>query len=114
MALRLTTNAQISAYVASVVADANHHAPQVAAIVQPLANEVLARLAPTDTIDVYERGGITARTCWVRIAGNRYCFSYNYDLHTIELRNRSTQGTVRFSFDNSTSITQIQREVAAL
>ncbi|WP_131798470.1 hypothetical protein [Acidovorax sp. GW101-3H11] len=114
MARRLTTIGQINRYVASVIADANHHAPQVSQVIQPLANAVLARFGPNDTIDVYERQGVVARTCWVRIAGTRYCFSYNYTNHVIDLRDRSLQGNLRFAFDNATTTAQIRAQVAAL
>ena len=114
MARRLLTAHDIDVYVASVIVDANHHAAQVAAVIQPLSDEVRARLGPTDTIDVYERNGITARTCWVKIAGKRYCFSYNYKLNTIELRDGSTQGSLRYTFTNATTLLQIQAQAAAL
>ena len=114
MARRLTTNAQIDDYVASVIVAANHHAPQVEHVIQPLANAVRARLGPGDTIDVYERNGVVARTCWVRIAGKRYCFSYDYTNYVIDLRDNSLQGNLRFAFDNATTAAQIRAQVAAL
>ncbi|MCY1220227.1 Integron cassette protein [compost metagenome] len=114
MARRLTTNGQIDSYIASVITEANHHAPQVEHVIQPLASAVRARLGPNDTIDVYERNGVVARTCWVRIAGARYCFSYDYTNHVIDLRERSLQGNLRFAFDNGTAAAQIRAQVAAL
>lgn len=114
MARLLMTNKQIDDYVDSVIVDANHHASQVALVIQPLANAVRAKLGPNDTIHVYERMGVTARTCWIRIAGNRYCFSYNYSNLGIDLRNNGLQGGLRFSFDNSTSAAQITAQVSAL
>lgn len=114
MARRLVTSRQIDNYVASVIAAANHHAPPVEHVIQPLANAVRARLSPNDTIDVYERNGAVARTCWVRIAGKRYCFSYDYTNHVIDLRDRGLQGGLRFAFDNTTTMAQIRAQVAAL
>lgn len=114
MARRLTSQKQIDVYVASVITAANHHAPQVKRVIQPLADAVIARLTPSDTIEVYTRLGATARTCWVTFNGNRYCFSYNYDNHVIELRNKSLRGSLRFTFDNSTSAAQIRAQVSVL
>jgi len=114
MARRLTTSGQIDIYVASVISDATHHAHQVKHVIQPLADAVRARLGSNDTIDVYERNGVVARTCWVRIAGNRYCFSYDYTNQVIDLRDRGLQGNLRFSFDNATTGAQIGAQVAAL
>lgn len=114
MARRLTTNKQINDYIKSIIAAARHHAPEVCHVIQPLANAVLARLGPNDTIDVYERNGVTARTCWIRIAGNRYCFSYNYTNLMIDLRDRSLRGSLRFSFDNNTPLPQINAQAATL
>ncbi|MES1264729.1 MAG: hypothetical protein ABUU24_03645 [Variovorax sp.] len=114
MARRLTTSRQIDNYVASVIADASHHAPQVEDVILPLSNAVRARLGPADTIEVYERNGVVARTCWVRIAGARYCFSYDYTTHVINLRDRGLQGNLRFAFDNTTTAAQIRAQVAAL
>lgn len=114
MARRLMTSSQIDNYVASVIADANHHAPQVQHVMQPLADAVRARLGPNDAIEVYERNGVVARTCWVRIAGERYCFSYDYTNHVIDLRDRGLQGNRRFAFDNATTTAQIDAQVVAL
>jgi hypothetical protein len=114
MARRLTTNRQIDQYVAAVIDAANHHAHPVQDVIQPLADAVRARLGPNDTIDVYERNGVVARTCWVRISGKRYCFSYDYDNYVIDLRDGSLQGTLRFSFDNATTAKQLQAQIAAL
>lgn len=114
MARRLTTTRQIDSYVASVITDARHHASSVEHIIQPLADAVLARLGPNDTLEVYERNGVIARTCWVRIAGIRYCFSYDYTNRVIDLRDRGLQGALRFSFDNSTTSSQIHTQISAL
>ena len=114
MARRLTTSKQIDSYVASVIDAAKHHAPQVEKVILPLSNGVRARLGPLDLIEVYERNGVVARTCWVRIAGNRYCFSYDYTTHVINLRDRGLQGNLRFTFDNRTTAAQIRAQVAAL
>ena len=93
---------------------ANHHAGNVERVIQPLANAVRARLGPNDTIDVYERNGVIARTCWVRIAGNRYCFSFDYTNRVINLLESGLQGRLIFAFDNATTTAQIHAQVTAL
>jgi hypothetical protein len=115
MARKLTTNQQIDAFIAKVIAEAHHHGGKVEHVIQPLSDEVRQRLSlGIDKVEVYERNGNLARTCWVTLQGKRYVFSYNYQSEKIELRDQSTQGTVRFEFDNSTSLAAIQREVGML
>jgi len=114
MALRLITSKQIDDYVASVITAAKHHASNVENVIQPLADEVRARLGPNDTIHVYQRNGVIARTCWVRIASNRYCFSFDYANRVIDLRESSLQGRQLFAFDNATTTAQIHAQVIAL
>jgi hypothetical protein len=117
MARRLTTNAQIDAFIAKVQTEAMHHAPWVAHVIQPLADAVRARLrlgAKGHDVSVYERNGQIARTCWVKVGGARWCFSYDYAGKKIELRQDSTQGPVVFQFDNATSEAAITRQAQRL
>lgn len=110
MARHLQTSAQINAYVAYVIREANDHSKQVAQIIQPLANAVLGHQS-FSRLEVYERNGNLARTCWVTVGNNRWVFSYSYAQGVIELRQHSTRGPVVFSFDNKTSSTALQRQV---
>ena len=115
MARQLRTDSEIDAFIASVIQQATHHATSVATVIQPLSDEVRGRLnLGRDKVEVYERDGKIARTCWVTIKGKRYVFSYNYQDAVIDLKDRSTQGRLRCRFDNSTSLTAIQQEVARL
>lgn len=115
MARILQTDAEIDAFISKVIGEANHHGANVNAIIQPLSDEVRQRLnLGSDKVEVYERNGKLARTCWVTIAGSRYVFSYNYDSQKIELRAGTTQGDKLFDFDNQTSQPDIAREVAKL
>ena len=73
MARHLRTNIEIDNFITKVIAEANHHAPNVGAIIMPLSSAVRARLnLAVDKVEVYERNGNLARTCWVTIGGNRY------------------------------------------
>jgi hypothetical protein len=115
MARRLTTDQEINAFINSVLNEAQHHAPGVAAIIQPLSDNVRAHLnLAIDRIDVYERNGQIARTCWVTINGNRYAFSYNYDDEAIDLREGSIQGPTKYQFNNDTTDQEIQNIVAGM
>jgi hypothetical protein len=115
LARRLVNNQQIDAYILKVIAEASHHAPNVATVIQPLSNAVRARLnLNVDTVSVYERLGKLARTCWVVIGGRRYAFTYDYSTKLIDLRQGTLRGRTIQSFDNSTSPATIARVVAAL
>lgn len=115
MARRLRTNPQIDNYIQTVIRQAAHHAPNVDQMILPLSNAVRAQLnLQVDRVEVYERNGQIARTCWVTVSGNRYAFSYNYGASVIELRRGGIQGSVIFQFDNSTTGKAIARQAAAL
>ena len=115
MARRLHTNVEIDNFISRVIAEAAHHAGNVQSVIQPLSDEVRLRInLARDKVEVYERNGNLARTCWVTIQGKRYVFSYNYQSQCIDLRDHSLQGAVRYQFDNSTLLSDIQREAASL
>src|SRR5689334_15320712 len=115
MAKRLTTDSQIDRFIAAVIVAAQHHAPYVERIIRPLSDAVRNRLdLRIDKIEVYQRLGQIARTCWVTIGGTRYAFSYNHSTRKIEMRERSLQGRVVASFDNRTTARQIAQDVAAM
>ncbi|MCZ4296638.1 hypothetical protein [Henriciella marina] len=115
MARRLKTDNEIDAFIEKVTTEANHHALNVNRVIQPLSEEVRERLdLKSDKVEVYEREGRIARTCWVVIDGSRYVFSYNYNNEQIDLRERSLRGQVLSSFENSTSRQTIRKAVAGL
>ncbi|PCD78141.1 hypothetical protein [Pseudothioclava arenosa] len=115
MARKLTTNQEIDAFIAKVIGEAHHHGGNVEHVIQPLSDEVRQRLnLKLDKVEVYERNGNLARTCWVTLQGSRYVFTYNYKTKQIDLRDHSIHGAWRFSFDNATPFPDIQREVGKL
>lgn len=115
MARQLKTNLEIDAFINRVIVEANHHSPRVVQIIMPLSREVRNRLIlPQDRVEVYERLGQLARTCWVTIGGKRFAFSYNYYDKKIDLRDRTIQGQLIFQFDNQTTAADIGRVVANL
>jgi hypothetical protein len=115
MARHLKTRKEIDEYVAYVDKEAMHHAPRVQNVVVPLANAVLSRLNPvTDKVEVFERDGKIARTCWVTLAGERYVFSYDYKGRQIVLRKRSVQGEELFRFDNDITDLELKKAIIGL
>ena len=115
MARQLRTDQEIDAFIAAVIPEARHHAPLVANIIQPLAAAVRARLnLSRDRVEVFERNGHLARTCWVTLAGRRYVFSYNYARAVIDLREGTTRGATIFQFRNATTALQIAAQVRRL
>lgn len=119
MARKLNTDddidAFIDAFIDKVIDEARHHAGAVQNVIQPLSDTVRERIDIShDTVEVYERNGNLARTCWVTIEGRRYVFSYNYGEGRIDLRDRSTRGKLRHHFDNESSQDEIASVVAEL
>lgn len=115
MARHLKTRTEIDEYVAYVDKEAMHHAPRVQDVVVPLANAVLSRLnLLTDKVEVFERDGKIARTCWVTLAGKRYVFSYDYKNRQIVLRKQSVQGAEMFRFDNDITDLDLKKAISGL
>lgn len=115
MTRQLHTDPQIDTFVAKVISEAQHHGAAVTNVIQPLADTVRKRLIlGQDSVEVYERNGNLARTCWVTLAGNRYVFSYNYLTKQIDLRDRTLRGSLLHSFDNTTAHSSLIAVVASL
>lgn len=115
MAKRLTTDIQIDDFISKIIVEAQHHAPQVANIIRPLSDAVRGRLnLLQDRVEVFERNGSLARTCWVTVGKNRYVFSYNYQSFEIQLKCKNTHGAVKFLFNNGTPHSDILQQTALL
>lgn len=116
MARKLTTNQEIDDFIARVISAAQRpHGYNVRNVIHPLSQEVRKRLVlGRDEIEVLERNGKLARTCWVTLNGARYVFSYDPNKRVIQLKPRSIQASPQATFDNSTSLADIQKEVGNL
>ncbi|PHR23062.1 MAG: hypothetical protein COA37_10150 [Hoeflea sp.] len=115
MARRLSTDKEIDNFVVKVINEAIHHASAVERVIKPLSDAVRKRIdLSNDSVEVYERNGQLARTCWVTLDGKRYVFSYNYGTKKIELRSGTLRGRTLFSFDNATSQSNIVGQVVKL
>ncbi|CBJ36053.1 hypothetical protein [Ralstonia solanacearum] len=114
MARNLRTNAQIDRYIDQLITAAAHHALGVQSVIQPLSDEVRKKLQlGSDKIEVYERNGKIARTCWVTISSKRNVFTYNYDTGKIDLKAGGLQGHTIYSFDNSTTLGTIKHIIGS-
>jgi len=115
MAKALTTNKEIDDFIIKVIREARRHAKNVADIINPLSSAVIAKVnISIDKIEVFERNGKLARTCWVPINGNGYVFSYDYNMKKIQMKENNTRGRVRAQFDNTTQKDLIDSSAAAL
>lgn len=115
MARRLRTNREIDAFVSKVIREANHHAQGVASVIMPLSTAVRSRLSlGPDIVEVYERNGELARTCWVVLGGRRYVFRYSYKTRRIELLAGSLRGAQVAAFDNHSTGSQIVNDIGNL
>lgn len=115
MARRINSLGQLNAYIGNIISAANHHAPNVNLVIPTLQQDVLARFNwVSDKIEVYERGGQIARTCWLTLNKNRYVFTYNYGTGNIDLKRHSIQGRTIATFQNSTSVATIRAVIAGL
>ncbi|MBK3340015.1 hypothetical protein [Burkholderia pseudomallei] len=114
MARNLRTNAQIDKYIDQVIEAAKHHAAGVKNVIQPLSDEVRKNLQlGPDKVEVYERNGKIARTCWVTINGKRNVFTYDYKAGRIDLKEGGLQGRTIHSFENSTTLGTIRQIIAS-
>ena len=95
-------------YIQGVMARASDHAGQVTAIALALAGAIVWRKDNDDPIEVMEVDGELKNVLWVRIGGSRYAFSYKHNTGQIEMREGTTQGRVIQTFDNGTSVTQVE------
>lgn len=95
-------------YIEGVMGRAAHHAGNVDGVALALAGAIVWK-KDEDDIEVMASAGATKNVLWVKFNSVRYAFSYNHSDQTIELRQRSTQGPVLYSFDNSTPYSEILR-----
>ncbi len=100
MATSISTLTVLNQYVNGVMDRADHHAHNVNEIVLTIAGAVVWRA----TQDIEVRTNIL----WFTINHNRYVLAFNHDTGDIELRDRSQQGTVLHTFNNSTTAIQVR------
>ncbi|MCP1175629.1 hypothetical protein [Ralstonia chuxiongensis] len=102
MATSVTEVEVLRQYIEGVMQRADHHARGVDEVALPMIGAILWRKDADQEIRVLKN------VLWVHIGGNRYAFSYNHDTGEIEMRDGSTQGNVKYAFDNSVSAAQVK------
>ena len=93
-------------YVDGVMSRAGHHAGQVSAAALALLGPVLWRADP-GSIELRTQDDKLANMLWFNVGTKRYALLYAHRNLQIELRERTQQGSVLHSFDNTTSLSQI-------
>ncbi|MEW9702714.1 hypothetical protein [Paenibacillus sp. SI8] len=112
--IELKDSDQMREYLRGVLAQAGHHAQNVEACVMALFGGVIAYKDKGTNIEVKEHDGEMKNVLWFQIKGKRYAFTYNHDDQCIEMRENSTQGPVKVSFDDAWTLQQIRSLFASL
>lgn len=112
MALTITTLTLLNEYINGVMNRADHHADNVNEIVLTLAGAVIWRA--TQDVEVRTYNDETANILWMTIDNRRYTLAYNHNTGNIEVRERTQNGNVVASFNNSTSANDVKTIFARL
>ena len=112
MALTITTLTLLNEYINGVMNRADHHGQNVNEIVLTLSGAVIWRA--TQDVEVRTYNDETANILWLTVNEHRYAIAYNHHTEEIEIRDRTLNGTVLASFDNSSSAADVKRIFAGL
>jgi hypothetical protein len=108
MPIEVSEVSTLQQYLEGIMNRAAHHGPDVGAIALTLAGAVIWRKDPAP-IEVHAGRTMAQGTVlWVRIAGQRYAFKYNHRTHQIDMLRNTVRGRVLHSFDNTTSVTDVE------
>ena len=94
-------------YAEGVMNRADHHAGQVKGIALALLGGIIWRGEP-GSIEIKQYAGDLANVLWVNINGKRYALAYNHKTNKIEIRDRTQSGGMLHSFDNQTSVANVE------
>ena len=103
----------LNEYLNGVMDRANHHAHLVNEIALTLAGAVMWRTTSDIEVRSNNNGG-TGNMLWFWIDDQRYVLSYNHNTGQIDLIERSMQGSVLHSFDNSWTALAVKNVFASL
>lgn len=84
-----------------------HHAGNVEGVTLALLGAVVWRA--TGEIEVREYNGNPANMLWFFVGENRHSLLYNHTTEQIELRERTKNGALISTFDNTTSYQEVIR-----
>lgn len=102
-------------YAQGMMKRATHHARNVGAISLALIGGVIWRAEP-GSIEIKQYDGDLANLVWwVSVATQKkYVCAYNHKTGEIEIRDRTTQGTVLYRFTNDTAAADVENVFAKL
>lgn len=98
----------LKSYIEGVVRRSGHHAGNVGGAALALAGAIVWRKDDAQEIEAMGHEGDLKNVLWVKINGQRYAFSYDHEQKTIEMRKRTTQGSVLHFFTNGTPTSEIE------
>ena len=105
MALSITSLTSFHEYLEGVMGRADHHAQNVNQIILTLIGAVIWR---SDDFEVFFRNENTGNILWFEVNGHRYVVGYNHITENIEIRDRTLQGPVLITLNNSSDITLVK------
>lgn len=104
----LTDSDEMREYLRGVLARAGHHAQNVEACAMAIFGAIVAYKDKGTNLEVMQQDGEMKNVLWVQIKSNRYAFTYNHHTKCIEMREKSTRGQVKETFDDSWTLKQIR------
>jgi hypothetical protein len=107
MPISATDVATLHTYAEGVMNRADHHAGEVKAIALALLGGIVWR-ADSGSIEIKQYDGGLANVLWLTVNGRRYALAYNHKSEKIEIRDRTQSGGALHSFDNLTSVADVE------
>jgi hypothetical protein len=114
MARDINTIDEFQDYLNGVMERANHHGPNVNAVLLALAGAVALFKDANAPLEVKTHGENTANILRATIRGTRYAFCYNHHNESVEIRLNNFRGPVQHTFTNATSPTEVLNVMRAL
>lgn len=107
MSISINSIDLLQTYLNGVMHRSEHHAGSVEGVSLALLGAVMWRA--TGEIEVREYNGSPANMLWFFVGKNRHSLLYNHSTEQIELRERTKNGELISTFDNTTSYQEIIR-----
>jgi len=105
MSISINSIELLQTYLNGVMRRSEHHAGNVEGVSLALLGAVMWRA--TAEIEVREYKGSPANMLWFFVDENKYSLLYNHTTEQIELRERTKNGDLISTFDNSTSYQEV-------
>lgn len=105
MPISIDSIERLQQYLNGVLDRADHHAGNVEGVSLALLGAIVWK--SDSEIVVREYKGSPANIIWFWVNENKYAMSYNHSTQQIELKEKTHNGEVLHSFDNSTTYQEI-------